>query len=209
LAPKIIEHATALTRHNITRFPRSIVVLGQANNKAKIEFWRMERFILPEALAGDRYVRREIREILNECEEAAKSLWNGEEGLKACLSSSIGIYFKYLLPRGAKKGLVDSKQLFSDIKRLAKSVTAISWYWSTLEGLFHKILGEYNLDKDSEDIRRQWLAFVRETLSTAWEQHCASVSMGDAWSIRALVKSEGPVLRKLKDLKKQISELQS
>ena len=36
------------------------------------------------------------------------------------------------------------------------------------------------------------------------EQHSASVSTGDAWAIRALVKAEGRVLRKIKELQDEI-----
>ena len=32
--------------------------------------------------------------------------------------------------------------------------------------------------------------------------------MGDAWAIRALVKAEGPVLRKLKELNEEILKLE-
>jgi CRISPR system Cascade subunit CasA len=32
--------------------------------------------------------------------------------------------------------------------------------------------------------------------------------MGDAWAIRALVKAEGPVQRKLKELKEEILKLE-
>ena len=83
-----------------------------------------------------------------------------------------------------------------------------SWYWSTLESRFHEILREYTFERDSEGIRCQWLKFVREALRTAWEQHRASVSMSDAWAIRALVKAEGPVLRKWKELNDEILKLE-
>ena len=81
-----------------------------------------------------------------------------------------------------------------------------SWYWSAMESHFHKILREYTLERDPEDIRCQWLNFVRDTLRAAWEQHRTSVSMGDAWAIRALTKAEGPVRRKLKALDAEIQK---
>ena len=83
-----------------------------------------------------------------------------------------------------------------------------SWYWSALESRFHEILREYTLDRYYEDIRCLWLKSVGDTLKTAWEQHRASVSMGDAWAIRALVKAEGPVWRKLKELNAEILKLE-
>lgn len=187
LAPQVIEHATVLTRMNRGRFPRSVMVLGQANNKAKIEYWRMERFALPEALTGDRFIRAEIRQLLKDSEDAQKSLWS------ACNSFS-----RDLLSRGDRNP--DSK----DIKRFVTQMSASSWYWSTLETRFHEILREYTLECDPEDIRCQWLKSVRDTLRAAWAQHSASVSMGDAWAIRALVKAEGSVRRKLKELNEEI-----
>jgi len=191
LAPQVIEHATALTRSNRERFPKSVIVLGQANNKAKIEYWRMERFALPGALAGDRFVRTEIRQLLKDAEEAQKSLW------LACRS-----FARDLLSRG------DRDPDKGDVSNFIKQMPVNSWYWSTLESRFHEILREYTLDRDSEDIRCQWLKSVRDTLKKAWDQHRASVSMGDAWAIRALVKAEKPVEDKLKELKREILKLE-
>jgi CRISPR system Cascade subunit CasA len=189
LAPQVIEHATALTRSNRQRFPQSVMVLGQANNpgKANIKYWRMERFALPEALAGDRFIRAEIRQLLKDSEDAQKCLWF------ACRS-----FARYILSRG------DREPAGKDISSFVEQMPLNAWYWSSLESRFHEILREYTLERDSEDIRCQWLKSVRDTLRAAWAQHSASVSMGDAWAIRALVKAEGPVLRKLKELNEEI-----
>ena len=40
------------------------------------------------------------------------------------------------------------------------------------------------------------------------KQHSDSVSSGDAWSIRALMKAEGSVWRKLKELNEEIKKLE-
>lgn len=191
LAPKVIEHAISLTRQNRERFPRSIIVLGQSNNKAKIEFWRMERFILPEALAGDHFIRTDIRMLLLDAEESQKALW------AACHS-----FAEDMLSRGVEKPGKD------DIRNFIKQISVIDWYWSTLESRFHEILAEYTLDRNFEDIRRLWLQSVRQTLNDAWEQHRASVTPGDAWGIRAIVKAEGTVQRKSKELKDEILKLE-
>jgi CRISPR system Cascade subunit CasA len=191
LAPQVIEHATALTRLNRDRFPRSVMVLGQSNNKAKIEYWRMERFALPESLTGDHFIRTEIRQLLNDAEDTQKSLW------MACKS-----FARDILSRGERE------PFGKDISRFVEQMPVNSWYWSTLESNFHEILREYCLDRDSEDIRCQWLKSVRDTLKTAWDQHSASVSTGDAWAIRALIKAEGLVLRKLKQLNDEIIKLE-
>ena len=190
LAPKVIEHATRLTRSNRERFPKSVMVLGQANNKAKIEFWRMECFALPDALTGDRFIRTEIRQLLRDSEDAQKNLW------QACRS-----FARHLLSRG------DRKPSGKDISSFVEQMPLTSRYWSNLESRFHQILREYTLERSSEEIRYQWLKSVRDILKQTWEQHRASVSMGDAWAIRALVKAEGPVFRKIKELNDEIMKL--
>jgi len=192
LAPQVIEHAAKLTKSNRDRFPRSVMVLGQANNKAKIEYWRMERFALPESLTGDHFIRTEIRQLLTVAEETQKSLW-----------ASCSSFAQDLISRGDNRPV--SKK---DIRGFVEQLQAPPFYWSTLESRFHDILREYTLDRDSEDIRCQWLKSVRNTLKAAWGQHSASVSTGDAWTIRALVKAEGPILRKLKQLNDEIIKLE-
>lgn len=207
LAPKVIDHAKAVSRSNRERFPRSVMVLGQANSKAKIEYWRMERFALPESLAGDRLIREKIRQLLTEAEEAERAM---EKSLKAAA--------KLTITKGERKLQEDKwsagKWIPGDVSKFIGKSTfettpvALISYWSILEARFHEILSEYTLDRDSEDIRGQWLKSVRDALKKAWDQHRASVSMGDAWVIRALVKAEGAVRRKLKELNEEILKLE-
>jgi len=207
LAPQVMEHATALTRPNRERYPRSVIVLGQANNKAKIEYWRMERFALPEALVGDRCIRTEIRQLLSESEKAERAL---ERSLRTAA--------KLIISRGERELQADKwsagKWMPGDVSKFLGKNTfeavpvALGSYWSTLEAGFHEILREYTLGRDSEDIRCQWLKTVRDGLRVAWEQHRTYASMGDAWTIRALVKAEESVLRKLKELNSEILKLE-
>jgi CRISPR system Cascade subunit CasA len=191
LAPKVIEHATALTRSDRDRFPRSVILLGQANNKAKIEYWRMERYALPEALAGNRFIRTQIRELLKDAEETHKSL------SLACRS-----FARDVVSRGGRDPAP------KDVRAFVEQMAVNSLYWSTLESRFHEILREYTAERDYEDIRYLWLKFVRNTLKAVWAQHRASVSRSDAWTIRAVVKAEGSVLRKLRELNNEISKLE-
>ena len=192
LAPLVIEHATRLTMYNDRgRFPRSVMVLGQSNNKAKIEYWRMERFALPGALVGVRSIRTGIRQLLATAEDVQKSLW-----------SSCSFFARDMLSRGERKPVA------KDVSSFVEQMPPISWYWSTLEASFHEILRDYTEDRDPEDIRCQWLNSVHDTLRAAWEQHSSSASMDDAWAIRALVRAEGPVRRKLKELSEEITKLE-
>ena len=72
LAPLILDHAITLARIDPKRFPSSIIVLGQANDKAKIEFWRMERFTIPQALLGDCSIRSGIKSLFGNSKRYAK-----------------------------------------------------------------------------------------------------------------------------------------
>ena len=190
LAPRVIEHAAALSRSTRERLPRSVIVLGQANKKAKIEYWRNERFALPSALAGDRSIRREIKQLLTDAESTNTALWT------ACAS-----FASDLLSRGERD---PAKK---DVRAFVEQMAVMSRYWSTLESRFPGVLTEYSLDSDSEVIRREWLTSVRGALGTTWNQFRASVSTGDAWTIRAITKADRPVSRQLRKLNDQISEL--
>lgn len=206
LAPKVIEHATALTKSNRDRFPRSVMVLGQANDQAKIEYWRMERFALPEALVGDRFIRTEIRQLLAEAEQAE---WALEKAMK--------VGARFIIAKGERKLEQDKwnagRWIPGDVSKfIGKSSfeavpVLVANYWSVLEARFHEILGEYTLDRDFEGIRGQWLQAVRDILNRVWEQHRNSIFVGDAWAIRALVRAEGPVRAKLKELDEEILKL--
>ncbi len=190
LAPRVIEHAAALTGPQRDRAPRSVIVLGQANDKAKVEYWRMERFVFPEGLVENRPIRMEIRQLLADA-----------EGAGTRLRAASSLFATSLLSRGERK---PAKK---DVTAFVGQMSAIPWYWSSLESRFHALLGELALTSDSEEVRRQWLMSVRNALSDAWRRHQVSVSTGDAWTIRAIVKADAPILRKLKQLDEVIMRL--
>lgn len=194
LAPIVIEHAVDLSRSCPERFPRSVMVIGQSNDQAKIEYWRMEYFLLPEALIRRNDVRRKIRDLLDIAENTQKSLY------LACSS-----FAKNILIHGDRKLTKDDLE---KIKNITKRMPSISWYWSRLESAFHEILQQYTRNRDLDDIRCQWLKTVRNTLIEAWEQHRILVSIGDTWAIRALVKSEGVIFRKAKELDNEIANFE-
>ncbi len=189
LAPRAIEHATALAKAEQTRFPHAVMVLGLANDKAKIEFWRMERFALPGALTGDRVIRSDFHRFLKTAEETQSALWS------ACSD-----FARDLIARG------DRDPHKKDVRGFVSQMPCIPWYWSTLEAKFHEILQAYTLGKNPDAIELSWLQSVRSAIRDAWDQHCASVSMGDAWSIRAVVKAEIQIRRKLKELDVKIAD---
>jgi len=183
LGPKVIENAIELSRLDQVRFPSSVMVLGQSNDQAKIEFWRIERYALPQALAGKRNVRSDIHGFLKVAEDVQKSLWS------ACRS-----FARDMLSRGKREPVP------SDIRGLVGQMPSISWYWSVLEAQFQVVLQDFKSDHNFDEIEREWLVAVRDALREAWEQHRASVSLGNVWTIRALVKAEVHIDKKLKEL---------
>jgi CRISPR system Cascade subunit CasA len=192
LAPGVIEHAAALTRFARERFPHSVMVLGQANNKAKIEYWRMERYALPKALLGDRTIRSEIRQLLDDAEDTQKALW------LACRR-----YARDLLSRGEREP--DGK----DVGKFVEQMLSIAFYWSRLEAVFHDTLRHYTLEHYPDEIRCDWLKAVRSALLEAWNQHATSVSTSDAWAIRALVRAEGAINKQLAVLNAEIRQYET
>jgi len=192
LAPAVIEHATALTRLAHRRFPRSVMALGQANDQAKIEFWRLERFALPEALLNDRYIRSEIHQLLTDAEKAQNTLW------RACKS-----FARDMLSRGDRDP--DGK----DINRFAEQMPVSAAYWSALEAAFHDVLRHYTADSDPDVIRLAWLKIVRAALRDTWQQQTESISTSDAWALRALVKAEACVNKQVYVLNKEIHQYET
>jgi len=190
LAPQVMTHTARLTAMDHTRFPRAIVVLGQANNKAKIEFWRMERFTLPRALVGERSIRAEIHDLLAEAETTQAALWT------AC-----SFFARNLLGRGERTP--DKKEIRTVIEHMA----VIPLYWSLLEAAFHKLLRDFTPERSVEEIRLIWFRSLRDAFQAAWNHQRATVSSGNAWAIRALIKAEKPIGVKLKELTEEIRNL--
>ncbi len=188
LCPLVMENAVSLSKNSNSRYPRSVMVVGQRNNKAKIEYWRMERFVMPESLVEKPSFRSDVRGLLEKAEDAQKSLWFASNS-----------FARDLLSRGTRLVKKD------DIRKFVDQMPVTPWYWSTLEAKFHEILGGYSSSRNPDDIRLEWLVVVRNTLRDAWEQHRMSISLGDSWAIRALAKAEGPILQKIRDLNKQIN----
>lgn len=190
-APQTFQNAVRLSRGKLVNMPRSVLVLGLRYDppNANLNFWRMERFALPSALSGDRFIRSDIRRFLNSAENAQKALW-----------SSCRAYARDLLSRGDREP--DKK----DVSAFVLQMTCNSCYWSTLEARFHEILQQYTIDMNPDEIELAWLQEVRGALQGAWERHRASVSIGDAWAIRAVVKAEAPVGLELKELDNKIGE---
>lgn len=195
IAPLVIEHATKLTHRQRGRFPKTIMTLGLSNvpGQAKINYWRMERFALPETLISEQpSAHAEIKELLSRAGIA-------HDALNAACES-----FAYsMLSHGDRK--VEKK----DIRNFVRQMPTTASYWSCLEAAFHDTLRHYTLERDSEEIRHDWLKTVRAVLRDVWAKHAASVSTTDAWTIRALVRAEAHVNKQRKILKQEIQKYEA
>ena len=205
LAPAVIEHAAALTRFARDRFPQSVMVLGQASNKAKIEFWRMERHVLPASLVSNANARSEIHQLLEDAEKSGNAL---EAALRDWAKLIITKGDRDLQPDKWTKGKWVPGDISKTIGKMspdAPPAPALR-YWSSLEAAFHDTLHHYTLERDADTIRLDWLKTLRDALRDVWAQHAASVSTGDAWAIRALVRAEGAIGKQLKALNDEIQK---
>jgi len=193
LAPLVIEHAAWLSRFDPKRLPKSVMVVGQSNTKATVDFWRMECFALPKALAKEKFIRSNIRNLLNIAESNQKILWE-----------SCKIFAVNLLSRGNRN--IDKE----DIRNFIKQMPCIQLYWSALEAKFYQTLSlffsESGFDEFEDKIEHEWLINIDDALTNAWNQHKSSVSLGDIWGIRALSKAENTFYSRLSVIKKTIKE---
>jgi CRISPR system Cascade subunit CasA len=194
LSPAVVENAVALTKRLVHRFPDGLMALGQKYYppRPNIAFWKKELFTLPAALLGDRAIRSDIHRFLSVSEDAERALY------AACTS-----FAKHVLGHG------DRKVEQADISEFVKQIGATPSYWSQLEIRFHELLHAYSIEADPDAIEHQWLKFVRVALKDAWKLQENSISGSDAWSLRALVKAEVPIRRKLTKLDSKIAEYQT
>lgn len=193
-APLTIQHSIRLAGRNAKLLPKSILTLGLRYTppNANVDFWRMEKFVFPIALAEVQELREDIRQLLTLAEDTQKSLW------QACRA-----FARDLLSHGDRDP--DKK----DVAKFVEQMPASASYWSRLEAAFHDILRQYTLERDSEDIRHDWLKTVRAALRDAWALHAASVSTGDAWATRALMRAEEHVNNQAGMLSKEIQQYET
>lgn len=195
LAPLVIQHAIELTRRMKERFPKSFMVLGLSNipGQAKINYWRMENFSLPETLISEhRSAYREIKELLEKAELA-----------HAAINAACESFAKSMLSHNDRK--IETK----DVKHFVRQMPVSTAYWSTLEVAFHKVLRDYTTESDPDAIRLFWLKTVRAALRSAWRPHAASVSTSNAWAIRALVRAEAHINKQVGALNKEIQQYET
>lgn len=199
LEPRVMSHIASLSRAKLIGPSASFLVIGQKFKNAAIDYWRMERFHLPIDIGSNRSVKSHIHNILTLAEETGDVL---EQALRDTGKAVITKSDRELMP----DKWIAGKLKPGDVTKYVMSIGILPRYWSMLEAKFQEMLQHYTLGKDPDEIELEWLVAVRDSLKDAWSQHLASVSMGDAWAIRAVVKAEAPVELKLKELGNKINE---
>jgi CRISPR system Cascade subunit CasA len=190
---RTVAHALAIIGRNADQEPMSLLVVGQRNEppNAGLDYWRMERFVLPDELRGNRVLRSELENLLNVAAEAERALW------ASCRS-----FARDSLGRGERDP--DKK----DIAAFMRQMPAIPLFWAGLESRFHDLLRGYGAGWEKARLRHYWLSSVRDSLDIAWRNLEALVGVEDAWAIRAIAKAQRPVRQALAALTKEIAELE-
>ena len=177
------------------------MVIGQKFKNASVEFWRFERFTLPIGISECKHLKTEIHELLSLSNDAGDSLeWSLRELAKSVITKGD----RELMP----DKWVAGKLKPGDVTKFVRGTNALPQYWTILEPHFQTVLDMYAVGCNSDDIRRDWLKLVRNALKTTWGQYSGSLSTGDAWVLRAVVKASSPTRNKLKELKKEIEKYQ-
>ncbi|BEH10634.1 type I-E CRISPR-associated protein Cse1/CasA [Geobacter sulfurreducens] len=199
LEPKVINYLGILSRSRLVGAALPLTVIGQKFTNASVEFWRMERFTLPINISENRYLKSEIHELLSLANDAGDSL---EWSLRELAKSMITKGDRELLPDKWVAGKLKS----GDVTKFVKSTGVLPQYWTLLESHFQTVLSSYALSHSSESIRCDWLKSVHNALHTAWSHYSSSLSTGDAWAMRAVVKASKPTRVKLAELKEEIEK---
>jgi CRISPR system Cascade subunit CasA len=189
-APRVIENALNLARRLPNRRPKSILVLGQSNSDARINFWRAERFVFPNATMENSCLRADIEELLKQ-----------SQSVSTVLSEAIERYYRYVISRKGQES--DSKRGKESVRLRVESNSAMSLYWSLLEPVFHDLLAKIPDAGLTDELKYLWTSKLREALYQSWQRQNAAVNPGDVWSIRALAKANGIIKSQISKLEKR------
>ena len=184
-APLVLVHAEALCRL-LARRPENLSVMacGQVNDKAKIEFWRMECFALPAAFfAESPDLRTIVKELLDLAQIWQRWLHN------ACVLFTIECIVRN-----------DGRQPDArDVRKAVERMPCMAVYWNHLEHSFRRRI-ENGFADSPEHVERAWLGEIRDALALAWKAQTEAAGHGNVRTIRAMVKAGGTIGKALKEL---------
>ncbi len=189
---RTVDHAQGFAGFGSRGRVRGLLVIGQKNDppNATVDFWRMERFVLPGQLSGTRQLRLELESHLAAADHAASALW------QCCRNVAT-----HTIGRGAREPAKE------DIKQFMLQMVAESVYWSCLEPLFHRMLQAYVDDRDADQIRLLWVTGICSALKDAWAQQSRAAIGADAWTIRAYALADRPFRLEMAKLTREIAQI--
>lgn len=182
----VIQHAVELTEDDESRFPRGLLVCGQKNEKARIDFWRMELFALPRGANGE---PSNFERLLKESESAGKALREG-----------VRIFFEHMMRHGETHP--DQKE----VQKYVNTSDVISQYWTEMERAFHMMLEKAVRPVSFEDILREWKMMATETMKKSWMSFVSRSSSESGWSHRALNRASYPIMKRAKMAKEDLEQ---
>lgn len=183
--PKILTWLSSLDRQSEDL---ELLVIGLASDRAKPEFWRIERFRLPTQYLTEGSVLLEyLKSGLRLAELGAKLLTGGSvevevAGKSGMVSSPMRILGRELIGDGG------------DLRAFARSLGGIDLYWGLLDVPFQRLLhglpGSVAADGDAYPAPLQaWARTVRTAVREAFASATTGLQ-GSALAFRALSKAE-------------------
>lgn len=156
-APKVVENAVAVIIRSEKHSVFSLLAVGQSNDKAKIEFWRQEKYSMPEAIFSNLDARGTVQLAIRLAEDYSQPL------IGACRT-----YAKKMLSTGERDP--DMK----DVSSFLKSATAIQDYWTGAEKGFHELLSAMDAQFDPDAAEEAWRKHLTRTIWRSWRNYMAS-----------------------------------
>lgn len=188
LAPSVLNHAAELLSRLGRQEVLQMLVLGATNDKAKFEFWRSERYALPEALSANR--TGDVYAVLKEALERA-------EGLGKTLYAASYTLARKLLSHGER----DPDP--TDVKRMVSGFPTAAAYWGELDRNFPELLNHLTADFEPLDAQRFWIDRLLGASDRAWTLTRRAAG-DDAFALRALYSAEGALLAARKRLRTEL-----
>lgn len=155
---------------------RRTLALGMANDQARVDFYRSERFPLPLRYLQEPALVERLTEALAMAEEAGRQLWGAARSLAT-----------YLLSPDADAPDA-RKPLREDLDQVMAPWGVERLYWSRLETPFRRVLE--TLPDDRETALAEWRQILIRTARDAFEAAADAVGV-DARALKAVVRARG------------------
>lgn len=192
LAPKVLSEARRIYAElGVSNRAVSVMILGQATDKAKVLFWRSERFHVPTALLDDEQATDTLQDAL----DAVESAWQAMRTTGRAVAAK-------LLATGKRDPHPQ------DISNLMATFPMEARYWSALQAAFPSLLAMFRPPWRAGEIRAAWNRILLNSAQDAWAATVAAVGT-DARTLRAIQYGRREMNRRLRRLREQTEQLET